>query len=161
MRKVVIALDKYDSYANSLEETKKFLLYDIVDGEITQLSLASVCDSSFEEKVKFLQENKVKALFIIDIGDLEFVKIPSFGLHVITSFDSKTLYTQLVNNYIHNNYDEDEFDSIEEYRESRDVNIIPPLSSSYMQQLPLEIGDELVDLHLNNIGNGEGGFKEK
>ena len=32
MRKVVIALDKYDSYANSLEETKKFLLYDIVDG---------------------------------------------------------------------------------------------------------------------------------
>ncbi len=134
MRKVVIALDKYDSYANSLEETKKFLLYDIVDGEITQLSLASVYDSSFEEKVKFLQENKVKALFIIDIGDLEFVKIPSFGLHVITSFDSKTLYTQLVNNYIHNNYDEDEFDSIEEYKESRDVNIIPPLSSSYMQQ---------------------------
>ena len=87
MRKVVIALDKYDSYANSLEETKKFLLYDIVDGEITQLSLASVYDSSFEEKVKFLQENKVKALFIIDIGDLEFVKIPSFGLHVITSFE--------------------------------------------------------------------------
>lgn len=160
MEKVVIALNRYDGYAKNFGETEKFLMYDIVDGEIVQLSLASLYDQNNEEKIKFLKQNHIKAMFIVAITDEEFIKIPPFGLRVITSFATETLYTELINNYINDNYDFDEYTSVKDYQ--IDKNIVPPLSNDYMhyETLPFELGEELVDLHLNSVGNGEGGFKE-
>ncbi len=162
MEKIAIALDNMDKYPSCLAKAEKFLVYDVVDNEIDQLSLASFYSGTVEEKIKFLKQNNIKVLFIKDILDLEFVKIPSYGLRVITKFDDNVLYSELINKYLKENksvYEEEETQS----HEVKDKPyIIPPMSNQYMGiQIPLELGEDLSELHIEKNGNSDGGFRER
>ncbi len=162
MEKIAIALDDMDKYPSCLAKAEKFLVYDIVDNEIDQLSLASFYSGTVEEKIKFLKQNNIKVLFIKDILDLEFVKIPSYGLRVITKFDDDVIYSELINKYLDENKKVYEEEDIESHEVKEQAYIIPPMSNQYMGiQLPLELGEDISDLHIEKNGNSDGGFRER